>query len=47
MVDNEITYLTVKQIITLVLSGLFTAFIIPLLKEVYQKLRNGKNSDVL
>lgn len=32
MVDNEITYLTVKQIITLVLSGLFTAFIIPLLK---------------
>lgn len=47
MIDNEITYLTVKQIITLVLSGLFTAFIIPTLKEVYQKLRNGKNSDVL
>ncbi|MGW7858614.1 hypothetical protein [Staphylococcus xylosus] len=43
MVDNEITYLTVKLIITLVLS----AIIIPTLKEVYQKLRNGKNSDVL
>lgn len=47
MGDNEIAFLTLKQIVTLLISGLFTAFIIPLLKEGYRKIRYGKNSDIL